>query len=136
MAMLTCGTDRRISSSTDFTKFQRGCSTAQIIDIGIVGETDETILIDNLQGSGDALLPGIDFLANHLHAAHVSLQITVGSQFRILHQLWRRLEVDTLHAHLTINHLVTIVLYLPWLIILEVERERKGTEFIEGYIVT
>src|SRR5574344_406730 len=81
MAMLTCGTDRRISSSTDFTKFQRGCSTAQIIDIGIVGETDETILIDNLQGSGDALLPGIDFLANHLHAAHVSLQITVGSQF-------------------------------------------------------
>ena len=36
-------------------QLQRGGGAAQVVDVGIVGKTDEAILIDDIQGSGDAL---------------------------------------------------------------------------------
>ena len=36
-------------------QLQGGGSAAQVVDVGIVGKTDEAILIDDIQGSGDAL---------------------------------------------------------------------------------
>ena len=43
-------------------QLQWGSSAAQVVDVGIVGKTDETILFDDIQGSGDALLSGIFLL--------------------------------------------------------------------------
>ena len=40
-------------------QLQRGGGAAQVVDVGIVGKTDEAILIDDIQGSGNALLAGI-----------------------------------------------------------------------------
>ena len=50
----------------------------------------------HLQGTGDALFPGIELLANHLYATHISLQITIGFMLHTLEKFRRCLEVELL----------------------------------------
>ena len=59
MAVLTHRTDGSSLVMGYLFQLQGGGSAAQVVDVGIVGKTDEAILIDDIQGSGDALLSGV-----------------------------------------------------------------------------
>lgn len=59
MAVLTHRADGNSLVMGYLFQLQRGGCAAQVVDVGIVGKTDEAILIDDIQGSGDALLSGI-----------------------------------------------------------------------------
>ena len=55
MAVLTHRADGNSLVMGYLLQHQRGGGAAQVVDVGIVGKTDEAILIDDIQGSGDAL---------------------------------------------------------------------------------
>ena len=55
MAVLTHRADGNSLVMGYLFQLQRGGGAAQVVDVGIVGKTDEAILIDDIQGSGDAL---------------------------------------------------------------------------------
>ena len=54
---------RRSSIGGDFLQLQGGGGAAQVVDVGIIRKGDETIGFYHLQGTGDALFPGIELLA-------------------------------------------------------------------------
>ena len=62
MAVLTHRTDGSSLVMGYLLQLQGGGGAAQVVDVGIVGKTDEAILIDDIQGSGDTLLAGIFLL--------------------------------------------------------------------------
>ena len=102
-------------------QLQGGGGTAQVVDVGIVGKTDEAILIDGIQGSGDTLLAGIFLFQYQFYTTHISLQIPVGSLLHRLDEIGRSLEVHISYAYLAIGHLVIIALHLRRLVILETQ---------------
>ena len=135
MTVLTHRADGGFLVAIYLLQLQRGGGAAQVVDVGIVGKTDEAILIDDIQGSGDALLPGIYLFQYQLHATHIPLQITVGFLLHSLDEIGRSLEVDVSYAYLAIGHLVVIALHLRRLVILETQGQREGTETLQIHII-
>ena len=121
MAAAAHPTYRRGTVGGDFLQFHRGGSAAQVVDVGIVGKTDEAILIDDIQGSGDALLSGIFLFQYQFYATHIPLQIAVGCLLHRLDEIGRCLEVHISYAYLAISHLVVIALHLRRFVILEAQ---------------
>ena len=121
MAVLTHRADGNSLVMGYLLQFQGGGSATQVVDVGIVGKTDEAILIDDIQGSGDALLSGVFLFQNQFYATHIPLQIAVGYLLHRLDEIGRCLEVHISYTHLAIGHLVVIALHLRRLVILETQ---------------
>ena len=121
MAVLTHRADGNSLVMGYLLQLQGSGGAAQVVDVGIVGKTDEAILIDDIQGSGDALLSGIFLFQYQFYATHIPLQIAVGYLLHRLNEIGRCLEVHISYAYLAIGHLVVIALHLRRLIILETQ---------------
>ena len=121
MAVLTHRADGNSLVMGNLLQLQGGGGAAQVVDIGIVGKTDEAILIDDIQSSGDALLSGIFLFQYQFYATHIPLQITVDFLLHSLDEIGRCLEVHISYAYLAIGHLVVISLHLRRFVILEAQ---------------
>ena len=128
-------TYRRSSVGGDFLQLQGGGGAAQVVDVGIIREGDETIGFYHLQGTGDALFPGIELLTDHLYATHISFQTAIGFLLHTLEKFRRCLEVDVLHSYLAIRYLILFTLHFRRLIVLETEGEGEGTDTFQIHIV-
>ena len=91
---------------------------------------DESFLIDDLQGYLPTLLQGCGVVPQHIHASANPHEIGILPVFA--HQDGGNLEVDVLHAHLAVGHIIVILGDERLLVVLKLRRNGEGAYIGDG----